>query len=199
MSIELMNYTLNEKLSDYISKLRVGVVCSRQIVNLLWRVGIDRIMYLGDFITPQDVFCDVSLDLDDANSYDVPESRENTLVVSHLAESLDVKTFKRAMRGCDLIIAHRYCRISAEVAEMLGVPFIPTIVTNILPEDIIERIDIIDKLEKFLPKNPICYSFLCSAQVIEALRLSIDGNTIIAPEAYIPSEKPPFFKKSKIW
>ncbi len=195
--LELMKYSI--KIDEYVSRLRIGVVCSRFVMNLLWRAGVDCIRYVGDFITPQDVFCDVSLDVYDANSYDIPNSKEDTLVISNLASELSLEFFEKALRGCDVVISHRYCKLSAKAAERLGVPFIPPAVTCFLPEDIDSKIEVIEKLEKELPRNPIGYSMLCSAQVMEVLRLCTNGEALLAPEAYLIKEKPPFFEKVKLW
>ncbi len=190
----LSKYTLRSIDWDYVSKLRVGVVCSRFAASLLWRAGVECIRYVGDFVTPQDVFSDVSLDLDDANSYDVVEARGNTLVVSSLARELNVDFFVRALRGCDVVIAHRYCDFAAKAAERLGIPLIPTAVTCVLPEDA----DRVGKVVE-LPRNPMLYSLLCSAQVLEALKLCTSGDAVIAPEALIPVEREPFFEGVVLW
>jgi len=183
--------------SEYVSKLCIGIVGSRMLAEMLWRVGVGTIKYIGDFITQQDVFSDVSISFDDANDYDVVESRSNTLVISYLAEELDESEFIRAFRGCDVIVAHRYVDLSAIAAEKFGVALIPPIVTCILPEDLKEYSKIIAKLSP--PKNPMMYAMLCSAQVLELLRLCIDGSSLIAPDAMVPAEEKPFFRKIKLW
>ena len=66
---------------EYISKFRIGVVGSRMMMELLWRIGVGCIKYIGDFITPVDVQLDVSLKPLEANDYDVVHSIEHLLVL----------------------------------------------------------------------------------------------------------------------
>ncbi len=197
----LTGYTTGIEGVEELSKLSVGVVCSRMLAEMLWRIGVGTVRYVGDFISPQDVYRDVSLSLDDASNYDVLHSKGNTLVISALAESLDVDFFTRALRGCDVIIAHRYCHTASKAAERLGALFMPCLVSSVLPEDL-KREDVVKamkKVEEYRPENPMCYAMLCSAQVLELLRMCSGDRILIAPEAMIPSEKPPFFENIKIW
>ncbi len=197
---ELLDYTTKLK-AEGLEKLSVGVVCSRMVAEMLWRVGAGTVRYIGDFITPQDVYRDVSLCMDDASDYDVLHPKGKTLIVSVLAEELSVDGFTRAMRGCDVIIAHRYCEIAAKAAERLGALFIPTAVTSVLPEDLKrgEVLKAIREVERLRPENPMCYAMLCSAQVLEVLRMCSGEEVILAPDALIPVERGGFFERVKLW
>ncbi len=195
--VEASPFSAGQNCSDYVEKLCVGVVGSRMLVELLWRAGIGTIKHVGDFITPSDVFSDVSLSMDDANDYDVVESRGKSLIIPVLAEKLEERLFLNALRGCDIVIAHRYCKLAARIAERFGVPFVPPAVTCVLPEDL-KYLDL-SIFEEIRPENPALYAMLCSAQVIEVLKLCVDGSGIIAPEALVPVKDPPFFRKVELW
>jgi len=194
----MMHHLVDLDCADYIEKLCIGVVGSRMLVEMFWRAGIGTIKHIGDFITPNDVFSDVSLSLDDANDYDVVESRGKSLILSILAEKLEEEQFLNILRGCDIIIAYRYCKLAAKVAERFGVPFVPPAVTCVLPEDL-KYLDLSIFEEIRPPENPALYAMLCSAQVVEVLKLCTDGKGIIAPEALIPVKEPPFFRSVELW
>ncbi len=198
MHVGASPFSAGQSYSDYVEKLCIGVVGSRMLVELLWRAGIGTIKHVGDFITPNDVLSDVSLSMDDANDYDVVESRGKSLIIPVLAEKLEEKLFLNALRGCDIVIAHRYCKLAAKVAERFGVPFVPPAVTCVLPEDL-KYLDLSIFEEIKPPENPALYAMLCSAQVIEVLKLCVDGSGIIAPEALVPVKDPPFFRKVELW
>ena len=197
---ELLDYTTRLK-AEGLEKLSVGVVCSRMVAEMLWRVGVGTVRYVGDFITPQDVYRDVSLCMDDASDYDILHPKGRTLIVSVLAEELGVDEFTRAMRGCDVIVAHRYCEVAARAAERLGALFMPCVVTSILPEDLKRNkvLEAVKGVERLLPENPMCYAMLCAAQVLELLRMCCGEGIVMAPDALVPAERSEFFERVRLW
>ncbi len=172
---------------EYLRKFSVGVVGSRFVLNLLCRIGVGCVRYVGDFITPNDVAVDVSLRPHDGNDYDVPSPLLDVDVYSYIYPD-DYSEFKRQLRGVDVIIAHRHVEESARVAEEIGAPFIPNIVTTFLPDGV-------SYFEVEMPNqriDPISYSLLCSIQVFEILKI-LTGfeDPVIAPKALLidPREK----------
>ncbi len=162
---------------EYIKKFKVGVVGSRMIAELLYRMGIEHIHYIGDFITPNDFLLDVSIRPLEANSYDVPDARFCSYMFTE-----DYKELKRQLRGADVIIAHKHMDLFSRIARDLGVPFMPNFITTFLPDGI-------SFMEVEIPKidyDPVSYSINCSIQACEVLRL-LTGyeKPIIAPEACV--------------
>jgi len=166
---------------DYLGKFSIGVVGSRMMMELLWRIGVGCIKYIGDFITPVDVQLDVSLKPLEANDYDVVHSIGETTILSYLYTN-DYKEMKKQLKGVDAIVAHKHIDLSAKIAEELGVPFIPNIITTFLPDDI-------SFFEVEMPKvelNPLSYSLTCSIQACEILKLLTGYDMpILAPDAYV--------------
>jgi hypothetical protein len=162
---------------EYLKRFSVTVVSSRLLAELLHRIGIGCIRYIGDFITPNDVAMDVSLKSTEANDYDVPDCRFYSYPFIE-----DVKEVKRQVKGSDIIIAHKHVDLFARVAYDLGVPFIPNIATVFLPDGI-------PYFKVKIPKvtyDPISYTITCSIQACEVLKLLTGyDKPIIAPKAYI--------------
>ena len=165
---------------EYLERFSVGVVGSRMIVELLWRMGVGCIRYVGDFITPNDVRLDVSLSKLDANDYDVVHPIDETNVISYLY--LDEEELKRQLRGVDVIIAHKHVEASANIAERIGVPFIPNFITTFLPDGI----SFFDVERPRIDLDPLSYSLTCTLQACEILRLLTGYEMpIIAPKAIL--------------
>ncbi len=156
----------------------VGVVRSRILVELLWRLGVGRIKYVSDFITPNDVNLDITLRCLDANDYDVLHPIGETKIYSYLYRHHDLK---RALRGVDVIVAHGYLEESARVAEELGVPFLPNFVTIFLPDGIS-----FFEIEK--PKirfDPVSYAMTAVLQANEIRKLLAGMLPILAPDVLL--------------
>ncbi len=166
---------------EYLGKFSIGVVGSRMIMELLWRMGVGCIRYIGEFVTPNDVRMDVTLRKLESNDYDVVHPVDETNIVSYPFTE-DYGEMRRQLRGVDLIIAHRHLKASAKVADDLGVPFMPNIITTFLPDGV-------SFFEVELPKielDPLSYSLTCSIQACEVLRLLTGYETpVIAPKALI--------------
>ena len=172
---------IEEDAIDYIRRFSIGVVGSRIMLELLWRIGVGRVKYVGDFITPNDVMRDVSLNLNDANDYDVVTSMGDTDVFSYLYPG-DYGEFKRQLKGVDVIVAHKYVRDAAKVAEEFGVPFIPDFITTFLPDGV-SYFEVVPPKVRF---DPISYTILCSIQAYEVLKILTGfDDPIIAPKALI--------------
>ncbi len=171
---------------EYLKKFSIAVIGSRMLMELLWRVGVGCIRYIGDVVTPVDVRIDCTIKPLEANDYDVvhPMSSDST-IISYLAPD-SKKDFKRLLRGCDVVIAHKYISIAAEIAEEIGAPFIPDIITTFLPDGI-------SFFEVEYPStsyDPISYAITCSVQAGEVLRILTGYELpILAPEAYIVDVK----------
>lgn len=156
----------------------VGVVRSRILVELLWRLGVGRIKYVSDFVTPNDVNLDVTLRPLDANDYDVLHPIGETKIYSYLYGHCDLK---RALRGVDVVVAHKYLEESARVAEELGVPFLPNFVSTFLPDGIsffeVERPEV-----RF---DPLSYAMTTVLQANEIRRMLVGELPILAPDALL--------------
>ncbi len=166
---------------EYLGRFSVGVVGSRMMTELLWRIGVGCIRYVGDFITPNDVVMDVSLRMLDANDYDVIHPVGETNIISYPFTE-DYGEMRKQLRGVDLIIAHRHLDVSARIAEELGVPFMPNFITTFLPDGVsffeVERPEV-----EF---DPLTYSLTCSIQACEVLRLLTGYEMpVIAPKAVL--------------
>ena len=166
---------------EYLSRFSIGVVGSRMIVELLWRMGVGCIRYIGDFITPVDVRLDVSIKPLEANDYDVVHPIGETNIVSYPYTS-NYREMKKQLRGVDTVIAHKHIEVSARIARELGVPFMPNLITTFLPDGL-------SFFEVEVPKieyDPLSYALTCSVQACEVLRL-LTGYEMptIAPDAYI--------------
>ncbi len=173
----------------YLRKYKIGVIGSRFIAELLWRLGIGCIRYVGDHLTGWEVYLDPAIPVDEGNSYDVLEQRsENTDIYSYLYPG-NIERLKKQLKGIDMIIAHKHIKEGAKVARDLGVPFMPDIISTFLPDGVeYERILI---SENNLD-NPLTYTLTCSFQVAEVFRiLTGNGVPVLAPDAMIVDLKHP--------
>ncbi|MDI9646403.1 MAG: hypothetical protein QFX40_06895 [Archaeoglobales archaeon] len=173
---------VDEDRISYLSKYTLSIVGSRLLLNILSRCGFGCIKYISDFVTPNDVAIDCTLQPFEANSYDiVSPQNEECCVISYLYPE-DRNELKKLLRGSDLIVAHKYIEEVADVAEKLGVPYVPNFITTFLPDGV-------NFFEVEIPKimyDPISYSINCSIQAAEVFKL-LTGYDLpaIAPEAYV--------------
>ncbi|MEM4292442.1 MAG: hypothetical protein QXR50_07005, partial [Archaeoglobaceae archaeon] len=80
-----------------------------------------------------------------------------------------------------LVIAHKHMASVAEVAEELGTPFMPDIVTVFLPDGV--RFKEVD-YPKF-ERDPVSYTLICGLQAMEVMRIFAGLKPLIAPEAIV--------------
>jgi len=171
----------SEEKIDYLQKYSVAVVGSRMLMELLWRSGVGCIRYIGDFVAPNDVRIDASIRPLEANDYDVvhPMSSDTCIVSYHYS---GYEELRRQLRGIDVVVAHKHVEIAAKVAEEVGAPFIPDIITTFLPDGV----SFFDVKYPQIKHNPVSYAITCSIQAGELLRLFTGHEApIIAPKAYI--------------
>ena len=169
---------------DYLKRFSVGVIGSRMLVELLWRMGIGCIRYVSDFITPNDVILDVSLKPLEANDYDIVHPIGNTNIVSYLYSNEE--ELKRQLKGVDVVIAHRHIERAAKIAEEIGAPFIPNFVTTFLPDGV----SFFDVERPHIEFDPLSYSLTCTLQAWEILKLLTGYEMpIVAPKAMIVDPK----------
>lgn len=172
---------MDEEKIDYLKKFSVGIVGSRLLLEILCRCGIGCIRYISDFVTTFDVAYDCSLDPLEANCYDIVHPRsEESCVISYLYPE-SRSELKKLLKGVDLVIAHKNMAEVAEVAEELGIPFIPDIVTLFLPDGI--RFKDVEYPE--IERNPVSYTVTCGLQAMEVMRIFAGLKPLIAPEAMI--------------
>ena len=186
----------DEEKIDYLKKFSVGIIGSRLLMELLWRSGIGCIRYIGDFITPVDARLDLSIKPLEANSYDVvhPMSHD-TCIVSYLYPD-DHSELRKQLKGVDLVIAHKYIQEGAKVAEELGAPFMPDIITTFLPDGFsFEEVEYPN-----VDYNPVSYALNCSFQAGEVMRVFTGYHKpVLAPEAYVIDIKAQnYFKKIEL-
>ncbi|AGK60681.1 hypothetical protein Asulf_00663 [Archaeoglobus sulfaticallidus PM70-1] len=172
----------DEKKIDYLEKFSVAIIGSRMLMEILWRSGVGCIRYIGDFVTPVDARLDSTIKPLEANDYDVvhPMSFDSCVISYPYPE--EYSELKKQLKGIDVIIAHKHIRRSARIAEELGVPFIPEIITTFLPDGI----SFFDVRYDSPSHNPISYAITCSIQAGEVMRI-FTGYELptIAPEAYV--------------
>ncbi len=176
----------DEEKIDYLKKFSVAVIGNRMLTELLWRSGVGCIRYIGDFITPNDSRIDPTISPLEANNYDVihPMSDDSCIISYPYPDSY--KELKRQLRGIDVIVAHKHEEVSARIAEELGVPFMPRIITTFLPDGI----SYFDVKIPEIKLDPISYSLTCSIQAAEILRIFTAYHMpVIAPQAYIVDVK----------
>ncbi|MCS7130432.1 MAG: hypothetical protein NZ872_03325 [Archaeoglobaceae archaeon] len=166
---------------DYLEKYSIVVVGSRMMLELLWRSGIGCIRYISDFISQVDSLIDCTLDPLEANQYDIvgPRSEESN-VISYLFPE-DRTELKRIMKGSDIVVAHKNMLEVSKIAEEIGVPFIPDIVTTFLPDGVKFWELEYPKVER----NPISYAITCGLQALEIMRTLAGQKPILAPEAIL--------------
>jgi hypothetical protein len=171
-----------EEKIDYLRKFSVAVIGSRMLLELLWRSGVGCIRYIGDFVTPVDSRIDCTIKPLEGSNYDVvhPMSTDSCIISYFYPD--DVRELRRLLRGIDVVVAHKYIDIAAEVSEKIGAPFIPDIITTFLPDGVS-----FDEVEyPHIKKDPISYAITCSIQAGEILRIFTGYHLpTIAPEAYI--------------
>lgn len=176
----------DEEKIDYMQKFSVGVIGSRMLMELLWRSGVGCIRYIGDFVTPMDVRLDVSIKPLEANDYDVVHPMSSDTCLISYSYPHDHKELKRQLKGIDVVVAHKHIPIAARIAEELGAPFIPDIITTFLPDGI----SFFDVEYLHIEHNPISYALTCSIQAGEIIRMFTGYHMpIIAPMAYIVDTK----------
>lgn len=172
---------MSEDKIEYLRNFSVGVVGSRLSLEILWRCGIGCIRYISDFITTFDVLYDCSLSPLEASCYDVvhPKSDESC-VISYLYPETKSE-LRKLLKGVDLIIAHKHIASVAEVAEEIGAPFIPDIVTVFLPDGV--RFEDVEypKIER----DPVSYTITCGLQAMEVMKIFAGLKPLIAPEAVV--------------
>ncbi len=171
-----------EEKIDYLKKFSVAVIGSRMLAEILWRCGVGCIRYIGDVVTPTDSRIDPTIRPLDANDYDVMHPMSSDSCVISYPYPHDYKELKKQLRGIDVIVAHKYESLAARIAEEIGVPFIPRIITTFLPDGV-------SYFEVKIPEvkeNPIAYSITCSVQAGEIMRIFTGYELpVIAPEAYV--------------
>jgi hypothetical protein len=186
----------DEEKIDYLQKFSVGVIGSRMLMEILWRSGVGCIRYIGDFITPVDVRLDASIKPLEANDYDVvhPMSPDSCIISYPYPD--DYKELKKQLRGIDVIVAHKHISLSAQIAEELGTPFIPDIITTFLPDGI----SFFDVECPRPDHDPISYALTCSIQAGELIRIFTGYHLpAIAPTAYlVDSRIPNYLKKIEL-
>ncbi len=166
---------------EYLKRFSVAVIGSRMLLELLWRIGVGCVRYIGDFVTPVDARIDCTIKPLEANDYDVVHPVAETNVFSYLAPE-SKKDFKRLLRGVDVVIAHKYIPIAAEIAEEIGAPFIPDIITTFLPDGV----SFFEVEYPSIVYDPVSYAITCSVQAGEVLRILTGYELpVFAPEAYI--------------
>ncbi len=171
-----------EEKAEYLSRFSVAVVGSRMILNLLWRAGIGCIRYISDAVTTTDVRIDCTLHPLEASCYDVvhPYSDDSCIISYFYPDS--ESELRKLLRGVDLVIAHRHVAEVADVAEQMGAPFMPNIITTFLPDGV-------QFSEVELPEvryDPISYAITCSVQAAEAIKIFTGYDLpVLAPEAYV--------------
>lgn len=176
---------MDEQKIDYLSKYSIVVVGSRMMLELLWRSGIGCIRYVSDFVSQFDSLLDCTIDPIEANQYDIvnPKSDESC-VISYLYTD-DRSELRKIMKGVDMVVAHKYIPEIAKIAEEIGVPFVPDIVTTFLPDGV-----------KFweleypaVERNPISYTITCGLQAMEIIKTLAGYKPILAPEAILVDMK----------
>ncbi|MEM3390777.1 MAG: hypothetical protein QW226_00510 [Archaeoglobaceae archaeon] len=172
---------MSEDKIEYLKKFSVGIVGSRLLLEILWRCGVGCIRYISDFVTTFDVAYDCSLSPLEANCYDIVHPRsDESCVISYLFPE-SKSELRKLLKGVDLVIAHKHMASVAEVAEELGTPFMPDIVTVFLPDGVRFREVDYPKFER----DPVSYTLICGLQAMEVMRIFAGLKPLIAPEAIV--------------
>uniref|UniRef100_A0A7C2N7M1 Uncharacterized protein n=1 Tax=Archaeoglobus fulgidus TaxID=2234 RepID=A0A7C2N7M1_ARCFL len=171
-----------EEKIDYLKKFSVAVVGSRMLMEILWRSGVGCIRYISDYITPLDSRLDCTIDPLEANNYDIVHPMSpDSCVISYLYPESESE-LRKLLRGIDVVVAHKNIEVMAEIAEKIGAPFIPDIITTFLPDGV--KFWEVEYPE--VKRDPISYALTCSIQAGEVLRVFTGYHLpTIAPEAYI--------------
>jgi len=172
---------MDEQRIDYLSKYSIAVVGSRMMFEILWRSGIGCIRYISDFVSTLDTLFDCTIQPNEANQYDVvhPKSEESC-VISYLYPE-ERAELKKLLRGVDMVIAHKHISEVAKIAEEIGVPFIPDIVTTFLPDGVKFWEVEYPKVER----DPVCYTITCGLQAAEVIKALAGYRPVLAPEAIL--------------
>jgi hypothetical protein len=182
----------DEEKIEYLSRFSVGIIGSRMLMELLWRSGVGCIRYIGDFVTPVDSRLDVSIKPLEASDYDIvhPMSHD-THIISYIYPEEHME-LKRQLKGVDVVIAHRHLSAAAKVAEELGAPFMPDIITTFLPDGL----SYFDVEYPEVEHDPISYALTCSIQAGEIMRMFTGHHLpVIAPVAYLVDIKTQHYLK----
>jgi len=167
---------------EYLKKFSVAIIGSRMLMELLWRGGVGCIRYIGDYVTPNDARLDATIHPLEANDYDVFHPMSSDSCVISYPYPWDYRELKRQLKGIDVVVAHRHMEVAARVAEELGVPFIPDIITTFLPDGI----SFFDVEYPRIKLDPISYALTCSIQAGEIMRIFTGYHLpAIAPTAYV--------------
>lgn len=172
---------MTEDKIEYLRKFSVGIVGSRLLLEILWRCGVGCIRYISDILTTSEVAYDCSLSPLEANCYDIvhPRSDESCIISYLYPESKS--ELRKLLKGVDLVIAHRYMAKVAEVAEELGIPFMPDIVTVFLPDGV----QFSEVEYPRVARDPVSYTLTCGLQAMEVMKIFAGLKPLIAPEAMI--------------
>jgi len=142
------------------------------LAEILYRKGF-RVKYLGDFYTTTDSQIDVTLN---GCGYDVPDA----YIVSYPLVD-DVRECKVQVRGCDVVVAHKFAHTFSKVCYDLGIPFMPNFVSFFLPDSV-----------RFWEVEPprismdvVDYTLTCALQAGEIVRLFDGKEVTIAPRALV--------------
>lgn len=157
--------------------MTVVVVGSRLLMNILSRAGIE-VKYLSDFITPNDVAIDCSVDPLEANCYDVVEPFNNVESYLFFGEEDELL---RIAKNAKIIVAHKYLEVAARVSEEIKVPFMPNVVSIFLPEKVSFKDFEIPEIDH----DSISYTLLCGTQAAEIVKFLNGEKFFEAPEALI--------------
>lgn len=172
----------DEEKIDYLRNFSVAVIGSRMLMELLWRSGVGCIRYIGDVVTPMDVRLDASIKPLEANDYDVVHPMSSDSCIISYPFPHDYKELRRQLKGIDVVVAHKHISMAAKVAEELGAPFIPDIITTFLPDGV----SFFEVEYPRIDHDPISYALTCSVQAGEIIRIFTGYHLpVIAPEAYI--------------
>ncbi len=171
-----------EEKIEYLQKFSVAVVGSRMLLELLWRSGVGCIRYISDFVTPVDVRLDCTLSPLEANCYDVVHPRSSDSCVISYFYPDDMAELRKLLRGIDVVVAHKYMEEVAEVAERIGAPFIPDIITTFLPDGV----SFSEVEYPQTKRDPVSYAITCSIQAGEIIKIFTGFHLpTIAPDAYV--------------
>ncbi|MEM0350808.1 MAG: hypothetical protein QXU61_03450 [Archaeoglobaceae archaeon] len=172
---------MNDDKIEYLKKCSIGIVGSRLLLEILWRSGVGCIRYISDYVTTFDTLYDCSINPLEANNYDVvhPKS-DDSCVISYLYPE-SKSELRKLLRGVDLIVAHKHMAEVAEVAEEIGAPFIPDIITVFLPDGVSFKEVEYPQIER----DPVSYTITCGFQALEIMRIFAGIKPVIAPEAMI--------------
>ena len=118
----------------------------------------------------------------EANDYDVVHPMSSDSCIISYPYPKDYRELKRQLKGIDVIVAHKHIATAAKIAEELGTPFIPDIITTFLPDGV----SFFEVEYPRIEHDPISYALTCSIQAGEIIRIFTGYHLpAIAPTAYI--------------